>query len=801
MRQRTQELALKALRFSDIERMAKGKQTKIKLWKNFTIGFEVELEIDQEVAARKELFGMEPAEDEDAYEERISEGFADQYFGPRDHSDARDIAKIFDDNIPEFRELDYLTPLRELAKAGVKFELAEGCRWGDPCYGLGTAGMVIFLIRSLMFRYARDKHSVPFGQLAALSKASLLGDDLREVFGKKTDDRKLNELLESFQERIAKFSLKLQPRLKAPDADVDLIMAITPHDIDEWMADIEKIKNELIVMAGNVPIGDYMDTPINKEFDNSKIPVCIISRQGKAYSLSGVVPFGALASLSKQYSQFMGVTPRLSDLWALRLMNSIADFLLLVKFTKGEDTAEYQDFQMYHNQTLGGDDDKLVVQVLEAIGTAHKNAVIIENKMLELENEAREEFESENPINMREVEIDNQRVIEHMRDCLDDHFLNEYIEDVKEDLSLKNGVEIITYPFGKAGNGKSMMNPRAAMKQALDFIEVLNIFLKKHPEFKTSSRTGFHINIGTFPHSIFKQTSTNPPHSSKMDLFKMILFLGERRALDMFNRLGNNAAYPIIGQMARNEDFVKLMVGDSLSEGFSKFRRKLQTLIYRDQREKHRTINFIKLDRGEYLEFRFAGNEGYNDPKKVVVALRMIIFAVAASLNPNLFKNEYMKKLSVMVENYRNDTRSSPRLDEALKKAGMFDNGEFKGSLEINYRKDRPSLLLDVLPYLIFKAAKLEDMQEYSIIRKKAEFEKANPGDRRRSTELILMATSPDEEILKIAREAADKVREVVEQLFPLSARVAAFRSEMKYFVKYGKPAMALMKRAFLKGD
>jgi hypothetical protein len=762
--------------------MSKGKETKIKLWKNFSIGFEVELEIDVTYARSNDLFGETIDEDEDDYNERISEGFADYYDGPNDPSNVDHILKFFDDPKPQLKRMNYLASLRELAKNGVKFEPAEDCKWGDPCVALGSAGAMIFIVRKILSRHKQGK-GIPFIDFLGFSRVDAIGEDFNDVFGNNPDVNKLRDVINSLTTRLEKHSLK------ASKSEEDFLNKVFPESV-AWVEDVKKIRDEIEKIAGEIPFGDYIATPLWEEFDNSRIPVSIISNRGKLYPITGLQPFGALKSyVETDYTQAVG--------YPVKEIPDIGNFLILMDFTRGDDTLTYQDFLEYYSSSYP-EKKEFVHQVVGAIGAVRSNSEILEELMLEIEDGAREEYESQNPINRVEVEINNEAVVEHMRNVIEGHPLEEYIDDIKADDSLKAGVEIITYPFGVGEK-----NPATALKKALDFVEDLNDFLRSNPEFMTTSSTGFHINIGTFPKAIFKQSGDRPPLASRFDILKLLVFLGERNALEIFNRNGNQYAYPIIGQMSRNEDFISLMVGEGFDSKFDKLRQKLQRALY-DVKEKRRTVNLLKLEQ-EYLEFRFAGNVGYENPQKVKEALRRIILAIAAALDPVLFRNDYLKKLTIMADNYRQTGESRSEIVDVVNGLGPEYGETFGESLKTSYRKGRPSALLDNIPNLISKIAMHKLNEGHIALLYK--YEKLLTEAVRNNTYsrgfagLMALLDSKDEDLIQIAEDSADLVRAVVEKLFPLSQRAAAFRKELPMLKKFRKPGMLLIKRAFLTGD
>ena len=195
------------------------------------------------------------------------------------------------------------------------------------------------------------------------------------------------------------------------------------------------------------------------------------------------------------------------------------------------------------------------------------------------------------------------------------------------DGSIGIGVELCT-PSPPMGAKESL----AHLKKIFDWMESKDI--------ETNQTTGFHLNI-SFKNMI-----------EKLDWVKLVMFLGENKILTDFNREGNRHALPAsqdlidkIGKLVSSgkrglDELQPVLANSSEMQAWAK-----KTLTA----EKYRTINFGKAAQG-YLEFRAAGGEGYHREYQLIEeTVGRIVTALQIACDPNIYKEEYLKKLSSLI--------------------------------------------------------------------------------------------------------------------------------------------------------
>ncbi|MFY8212217.1 MAG: amidoligase family protein [Candidatus Nanopelagicus sp.] len=159
---------------------------------------------------------------------------------------------------------------------------------------------------------------------------------------------------------------------------------------------------------------------------------------------------------------------------------------------------------------------------------------------------------------------------------------------------------------------------------------------------KWADRTGAYTNDSTGLHM-----NVSIPNFSKenLDYVKLAIFLGDEYILDQFGRTGNTyckSAMKAIKHTARTEpDKVKTMLQQmqgSLSAMASK-------IVHTGSTSKYTSIN----TKEGYIEFRSPGGDWLGeydaDPTKVTNTLLRFVVALDIAMKPELYRQEYMKKL------------------------------------------------------------------------------------------------------------------------------------------------------------
>ena len=156
----------------------------------------------------------------------------------------------------------------------------------------------------------------------------------------------------------------------------------------------------------------------------------------------------------------------------------------------------------------------------------------------------------------------------------------------------------------------------------------------------TNSSTGLHINVSV----------PGTENSQNIDYVKLALLLGDNYILEQFGRAGNSyckSGMSIIKERVaqRPEDAQALL--EKMRNGLDAMASKL---IHSGQTQKFTSINM----KGGYVEFRSPGGdwlEEYSTGKgKIENALLRFVVALDAAVKPELYKQEYLKKLYAMLQ-------------------------------------------------------------------------------------------------------------------------------------------------------
>jgi hypothetical protein len=158
----------------------------------------------------------------------------------------------------------------------------------------------------------------------------------------------------------------------------------------------------------------------------------------------------------------------------------------------------------------------------------------------------------------------------------------------------------------------------------------------------TNDSTGLHINISV------------PDYSREnLDFVKLALLMGDQYVLDAFGRTGNTyakSAMGIIKDAVRNkpEDAARLL--DKMKGNLDQLATKA---IHSGSTSKYTSIN----TKDGHIEFRSPGGDWLDDNfDKIENTLLRFTVAMSAALNPDMYREEYLKKLyKLLSENNEGD--------------------------------------------------------------------------------------------------------------------------------------------------
>ena len=212
----------------------------------------------------------------------------------------------------------------------------------------------------------------------------------------------------------------------------------------------------------------------------------------------------------------------------------------------------------------------------------------------------------------------------------------EQVYGVSYDMSLQEkndatdgGVEFSSPPM-------SVSEMFTHLKKVREFIESEGGYTNETCGLHISASIGVPDDGGGFDHGI-----------RGLDYTKLAILLGDQHVLEQFDRIGNRftkSAYQIVAQNAKhNPEKVEEML-NRMRQGLNNLSSKI---IHSGGTEKFTSIN----NKGDYIEFRSAGNDWASDVyfKKIEDTTLRYIVALDAAMDPELYKEEYITKLSKLL--------------------------------------------------------------------------------------------------------------------------------------------------------
>ena len=154
----------------------------------------------------------------------------------------------------------------------------------------------------------------------------------------------------------------------------------------------------------------------------------------------------------------------------------------------------------------------------------------------------------------------------------------------------------------------------------------------------TNDSTGLHINV-----SVPGWTGG----TDQLDYVKLALLLGDEFVLDSFGRAGNTYAKSAMGKIRsavkQNPDRAKELM-DRMKSGMDQLASKV---IHGRSTEKYTSINV----KNGYIEFRSPGGDWLNDNfAEIDNTLRRFTVALSAAVDPEAYRQEYLKKLYKLLD-------------------------------------------------------------------------------------------------------------------------------------------------------
>ena len=197
----------------------------------------------------------------------------------------------------------------------------------------------------------------------------------------------------------------------------------------------------------------------------------------------------------------------------------------------------------------------------------------------------------------------------------------------------------------------SSLDPDSSDDQGLEFvspplpIEELLSDLNKVKAW--ADRTGCYTNDSTGLHINVSVPGWTGGSTNQLDYVKLALLLGDEFVLDSFGRAGNTYAKSAMGKIRdavrKNPDRAQELM-DKMKSGMDQLASKV---VHSRSTEKYTSINV----KDGYIEFRSPGGDWLNDNfKEIDNTLRRFTVALSAAVDPEMYRQEYLKKLYKLLD-------------------------------------------------------------------------------------------------------------------------------------------------------
>ena len=193
--------------------------------------------------------------------------------------------------------------------------------------------------------------------------------------------------------------------------------------------------------------------------------------------------------------------------------------------------------------------------------------------------------------------------------------------------------------------GLEFVSPPLALDDMLSDLDKVKAWADERGCY-TNKSTGLHINVSVADFDL-----------QKLDYVKLALLLGDQYILDQFGRTGNMYAKSAMGMIKdriaqRPEDAVAML--QQMKAGLGELATKV---IHSGATSKYTSIN----TKTGYIEFRSPGGDWLSDEffNKIKPTLLRFVVALDAAMDPQKYRDEYLKKLyTVLKPKDQNDTLS-----------------------------------------------------------------------------------------------------------------------------------------------
>jgi len=188
------------------------------------------------------------------------------------------------------------------------------------------------------------------------------------------------------------------------------------------------------------------------------------------------------------------------------------------------------------------------------------------------------------------------------------------------------------------GAGLEFISPPMPVDEMLDDLDKVVKWAAKNG-CSTNSSTGLHMNV-----------SVPDLTEAKLDYVKLALLLGDEYVLEQFGRSANTyckSALKIVRDRVRERPEDAAAMLEKMKEHLEALASKV---IHSGTTNKYTSIN----TKGNYIEFRSPGGDWLGeyaaDPGKIKNTLLRFVVATDAAVNPDRYREEYLKKLYKLLE-------------------------------------------------------------------------------------------------------------------------------------------------------
>jgi hypothetical protein len=201
-----------------------------------------------------------------------------------------------------------------------------------------------------------------------------------------------------------------------------------------------------------------------------------------------------------------------------------------------------------------------------------------------------------------------------------------------------------------------IVSPPLPINEAMTALDRVYSILEKYHCY-TNSTTGLHVNISI-------------AGTPAIDFLKLLVFLGEKYVADMFDRLDNENAVLHLKKIRSSIDVANQYNPVSALSTDKMLQFMAKSLI----KNKYASFNMAHYEDAGYVEFRIIGGEYLNIRDQVEDTIKRFAVMMRVATNPELYRNEYLKKVYNLINNANFHKRKIEPTDPFSKKLKRIFN-------------------------------------------------------------------------------------------------------------------------------